>query len=77
MSYDDHRHIRHHAKYYLILNDTLYHRGIDSILQQCLTHKEVERVLNDFHSGACGGHLFGMEKLRKSFALGIFGPQYS
>ena len=25
--------IRHHAKYYLILNDTLYRCGIDSILR--------------------------------------------
>ena len=32
LSCDDHHHIRHHAKYYLILNDTLYRRGIDSIL---------------------------------------------
>ena len=33
ISHDDRRRIRHHAKYYLILNDTLYRRGIDSILQ--------------------------------------------
>ena len=42
LSRDDHRRIRHHAKYYLILNDTLYRRGIDSILQQFLTHEEAE-----------------------------------
>ena len=29
---DDHHCICHHAKHYLILNDTLYRRGIDSIL---------------------------------------------
>ena len=33
ISRDDRRRIRHHVKYYLILNDTLYRRGIDSILQ--------------------------------------------
>ena len=32
ISHEDHRRIRHHAKYYLILNDTLYRRGIDTIL---------------------------------------------
>src|SRR5713101_5692287 len=33
----DYRHrIRHHAKYYLILNDILYRCGIDSILWQFL-----------------------------------------
>ena len=51
---------RRHAKYYLILNDTLYRCGIDSILRRCLTHEEVEQVLNDCHSGACGGHLSGL-----------------
>jgi hypothetical protein len=44
-------------KNYLILNDTLYRRGVDCILRQCLTHEEVELVLNDYHTGACGGHL--------------------
>ena len=32
LSYDDRHRIRHHEKYYLILNDTLYRCGIDSIL---------------------------------------------
>ena len=32
ISRDNHHCICHHAKYYLILNDTLYRRGIDSIL---------------------------------------------
>ena len=60
LSCDYYRHIRHHTKYYLILNDTLYRRGIDSILRKCLTHVEAEHVLNDCHSGACGGHLSRM-----------------
>ena len=33
ISHEDRQRIRHHAKYYLILNDTLYRRGIDTILQ--------------------------------------------
>ena len=56
LSCDDRRCICHHVKYYLILNDTLYRHGIDSILWRCLTHEEVEHVLNDCHSGACGDH---------------------
>jgi len=35
----------------------LYHRGVDNILCHFLAHEEVEVVLNEFHSGACGGHL--------------------
>ena len=68
ISHDDRHRIHHHAKYYLIINDTLYICGIDSILQRYLTHEETETVVNDCHSGACGGL-----QRRKSFALGIFG----
>jgi hypothetical protein len=32
ISRDERRHIRHHSKYYLIVGDTLYHRGIDIVL---------------------------------------------
>ena len=74
ISRDDRRCIRHHVKYYLILNDTLYRHGIDSILRRCLTHEEVEQVLNDCHSGACGGHLSGMAAAHKILRTGYFWP---
>ena len=74
LSYDNHHHIRHHVKYYLILNDTLYRRGIDSILRRCLTHEEAELVLNDCHSGACGGHLTRMATAQKILRAGYFWP---
>jgi hypothetical protein len=43
----------------------LYQRGVDYVLRRCLTHEEVEKVLNDFHSGACDGHLSGLEIAQK------------
>ena len=61
LSHDDRHCICHHAKYYLILNDNLYRHGIDSILWQCLTCVEVERVLIVCHSGACCVHLSKMD----------------
>ena len=39
------------------MDNTLYCHGIDSILGHCLTHEEVELVLNECHGGVCGGHL--------------------
>ena len=48
------------SKNYLIVDNTLYRRGVDSILRRCLTHEEAEVVLNDCHRGACGGHLSGL-----------------
>ena len=62
-----------HAKNYLIIGDTLYRRGVDSVLCRCLTHEEAEIVLNDSHSGACGGHLSGLGP-RRYYVPGISGP---
>jgi hypothetical protein len=64
-SHDEHRGIRHQAKNYLILEDTLYRLGVDHILRRCLTHEEVEIMLNNCHTGACGGHLFGLATTQK------------
>jgi hypothetical protein len=64
-SRDERWRIHHQAKNYLILNDTLYQRGVDCILRRCLTHEEAIIVLNDFHIGAYGGHLSGLETTQK------------
>ena len=71
---DEHRRIHHQAKYYLILNDTLYRHGDDSILRRCLTHEEVEIILNDCHSGACGIHLSGLATTQKILRAVYFWP---
>jgi hypothetical protein len=74
ISREERRRIRHHARRYLILGDTLYRRGIDTILWRCLIHEEAERVLNDCHLGACGGHLSGMATAQKILRAGYFWP---
>ena len=47
---------------------------MDSILWRCLTHEEVEHVLNYCHSGACGGHLSGMATAQKILHTGYLWP---
>jgi hypothetical protein len=64
-SWDDRRWIRHRAKNYLIIDDTLYRCGVNLILCHYLTHKEPESVLNDCHSGGYGNHLSGLEIAQK------------
>lgn len=73
LSRDEHCHIFHHVRHYLTLGDTLYHCGIDSILRQCLTHNEAKFTLNDYHSGACGGHHSGLATDHKILCAGYFG----
>ena len=60
------------TKNYLIVEDTLYKQGVDSILSLCLTHEEVELVLNDSHSGACGGHLSRLETAQNILHVSYF-----
>jgi hypothetical protein len=64
--------ICHQAKNYLMLEDTLYGQGVDCILHWCLTHEEEKIVLNDFHAGACGGHLSRLETTQNILRAGYF-----
>ena len=57
---------------YLIVDNTLYRRGVDSILRRCLNPEEAELVLNDFHRGACGGHLSRISMAQKILRAGYF-----
>ena len=66
--------LRVHAKKYLIVGDTLYRRGVDSVLHQCLTHEEVEIVVNDAHRGACWGHLSRLATAQNILCAGYFWP---
>jgi hypothetical protein len=68
------RRIRYQADQYIILGDTLYRHGIDSVLQRCLTYDEAEKSLNDCHSGACGIHMYGYATAQKILRVGYFWP---
>ena len=72
LSRDEHLCLCHNSKNYLIINDTLYHHGVDFILHHCFTHDEVEVVMNDFHGGVCGGHLCGLSIAQKLLKLGYY-----
>ena len=56
------------------MDNTLYHRGVDSIFRRCLTHEEAKVVLNDCHGGVCGGHLSGISTTQKNLRAGYFWP---
>jgi hypothetical protein len=59
---------------YIILGDTLYRHGIDSVFRRCLTFDEAEKTLNDCHYGACGGHMSGYATAQKILRAGYFWP---
>ena len=43
LSYNDRRDISHHANYYVIVGNTLYHQGIDSIFMD-VSHSQQGRA---------------------------------
>lgn len=43
---------------YCILNNALYWKDRRGVLLIFLEKSEVEKVMNDFHKGDCGGHIF-------------------
>ena len=73
-SKEDRRCIRYQAQHYIIIGDALYLRGIDMIFHRCVTFDEVECILNDFHSGACGGHLSRLATAQKLLRAGYVWP---
>ena len=69
---EDRRRILHQAIRHLVIGGVLYRRGIDTILCRCLTHDKAETILNNCHSGACGGHLSGLATTQKILHAGYF-----
>eukprot|EP00253_Pinus_taeda_P017585 PITA_17585 len=72
LSRSDRRKIRFQSQQFKIIGDTLYRLGADFIFRRCLTHKEAERVLNDCHSGACGGHMSRYATAQNILRAGYF-----
>jgi hypothetical protein len=74
LSSTDQRRIRYQARQYIILGDTLYRWGIDSVFRRCLTFDEAEKALNDCHYGLCGGHMSGYATAQKILRVRYFKP---
>jgi hypothetical protein len=66
--------IRYQARPYIILGDTLYYQGIDSVFQRCLTFDEAEKDMNNCHSRACGGHMSRYATAQKILHARYFWP---
>jgi len=74
LSKDARRWIYHHSQSYRIIGDTLYRLSANFVLHRCLMFEEVERVLNDCHSCACGVHMFRYATAQKILHVGYFWP---
>ena len=70
------RRIARWAKSHVIYgeNNELYQRSPTGILQRCITIKDVRKLLEDLHSGACGHHPAPRTLVWNAFRQGFYWP---
>jgi hypothetical protein len=59
---------------YCIIEHALYWKDPQGILLACLDQQRAQRVMNDFHSGLCGGHYFWKTTVHKILRDGYYWP---
>lgn len=72
LSKTNHQGIWYQSQWYNIIGDTLYHHGANSLFRHCLTFQEAGKNLNDYHFGACGGHMSGYATAQNILRAGYF-----
>eukprot|EP00253_Pinus_taeda_P022623 PITA_22623 len=62
------------AAKFCIMNDALYWKDPRGMLLNCLVDEEAKQVMDDFHKGDCGGHLFWKTTTNKILRAGYYWP---
>jgi hypothetical protein len=70
------RRLARRAKSFVLLGDEkeLYHRSPLGILQRCISIAEVQDLLQEIHSGACGHHAAPRALVGNAFRQGFYWP---
>jgi ribonuclease HI len=74
---DDHatrRQLLRRAPSYWLKADVLYKRSFDGVLLRCVSRSEANMVLNEVHSGVCGGHQSGAKMYHSVRLAGYYWP---
>eukprot|EP00253_Pinus_taeda_P018289 PITA_18289 len=59
---------------FCILDSALFWKDHGGMLLNCLVEEEAKRVVEDFHRGDCGGHLFWKTTANKILRAGYYWP---
>eukprot|EP00253_Pinus_taeda_P030785 PITA_30785 len=62
------------AAKFCILDSALFWKDPGEMLLNCLVEDEAQRVVEDFHRGDCGGHLFWKTTTNKILRAGYYWP---
>jgi hypothetical protein len=70
------RRLARRAKSFVLLGDgkELYHCSPSGILQRCISIAEVQELLREIHSGACGHHAAPRALVGNAFRQGFYWP---
>jgi len=74
MTKNKERTLKMKAAKFCILNSALYWKDPGGILLNCLVEEEVKKVMEDFHGGEHGGHLFWKSTTNKILKAGYYWP---
>ena len=58
----------------MCLNSALYWKDLGGVLLNCLVEEEAKQVMEDFHKGDCGGHLFWKTTTNKIMRARYYWP---
>jgi hypothetical protein len=61
---------------YCIIDKALYWKDPAGVLLNCLVENEAQGVMQDFHKGDCGGHLFWKTTTNKILRAGFYWPSF-
>lgn len=56
------------------MNNALYWKDPSGFLFNCLVEEEAKHVMEEFHKGDCGGHLFWKTTANKILRVGYYWP---
>jgi hypothetical protein len=58
MSSKERRTLKMKTNHYVPIFGVLFRRNFDGVLLRCLDHSKSRQIIQEFHSGVCGGHFF-------------------
>lgn len=68
------RALRDLSRRFVMLGDVLYKRSFDGVLIRCNTREEGYFVIQEAHSGICGGHVNSQMLAKKMLRQGYYWP---
>ena len=57
---------------FYIIKNVLYWKYAGGILLKCLLKDDAEKIMQEFHEGDCGGHLYWKTTANKILKVGFY-----